>query len=157
MVRVGEAVPNLFADADGAEAMHWYHPRCAAYRRPEAFLQALDASPLEFDDRGALVAAAQLGVEHQRLPRLDQAGRSPSARAACRHCREPIPKDAWRLSLLFWQDGRFMPSGFIHAACARDYLGTTDVLDRLRHFMPALTADDDAAIAAALITPPAAG
>lgn len=156
-VRVGEAVPNMFADADGAEAMHWYHPRCAAYRRPDAFMAAVETSDLAFDEREALVAAAALGIEHPRLARLDQAGRAPSARAACRHCREPIPKDAWRLSLLFWQDGRFMPSGFIHAACAREYLGTADLLDRLRHAMPALSEADAAAIAAALTPPPAAG
>ena len=28
-VRVGDAVPNLFADKEGAEAMHWYH--CLLY------------------------------------------------------------------------------------------------------------------------------
>lgn len=156
-VRVGEAVPNLFADKDGAEATHWYHPRCAAFRRPEAFLQAVETSPGVFADGDDLVAVAQRGITHHRLPRVDRAERAPSGRAACRACRAPIPKDQWRIGLLFWQDGRFAPAGFIHTTCARAYLGTVEILDRLRHAGPALTAADLDAIARELDAgPPAA-
>ncbi len=157
-VRVGEAVPNLFADKDGAEATHWHHPVCAAFRRPEAFLQAVESATVDVPDREALVAAATAGVAHHRLPRLDRAERAASARAACRACRTPIPKDAWRVALLFWEDGRFLPAGFIHAACAAEYAGTNDVLARVRHFSPALSAVDLADLADALGaggTPPA--
>lgn len=152
--RVGEAVPNLYADADGAEAMHWYHPWCAAYQRPEACLQALTASAEGPDDRAALITAAELGVAHPRVARVHTAGRATSGRAACRHCRAPIARDSWRLALLFWQDGRFAPSGFIHVPCAAEYLGTTAIVDRLRHFTPALTDADVAEIATALAAPP---
>ncbi|MEZ5420775.1 MAG: PARP-type zinc finger-containing protein [Vicinamibacterales bacterium] len=107
-LRVGEAVPNLYADADGAETTHWYHPRCAAYRRPEAFLAAVAATPTP-DVEASLIAAATLGVAHHRLPRLARAERAASARAACRACRTPIAKGHWRLALLFWQDGRSCP------------------------------------------------
>jgi hypothetical protein len=141
---MGEAVPNLYAEADGAESTHWYHVRCGAYRRPEAFLLAAESATAVVDDRDALVAAAQLGVAHHRLPRVDQVDRAPSGRATCRECRTPIEKGAWRISLLFWQDGRFSPSGFIHVTCAMAHLGTSDILDRLRHFGPMLT-DDEAA------------
>lgn len=141
-VRVGDAVPNLFADKEGAEAMHWYHPLCAAYRRPESFLQALEGSDVELPDREALVALAAEGVAHHRLPRLDRAERAPTARAACRACRVAIPKDAWRIALLFWQDGRFAPAGFVHATCAATYFETADLLDRVRYFTPALTDAD---------------
>jgi len=151
--RIGEAVPNLYADAEGAEAMHWYHPWCAAFQRPEAALQALGASADGPDDRAALIAAAGLGVAHPRLARVHTAGRAPSGRAACRHCRTPIAKDAWRIALLFWQDGRFAPSGFIHVPCAPAYLGTTAIIDRLRHFTPALTEADLAGIGADLVGP----
>lgn len=155
-VRVGEAVPNLYADTESAETTHWYHPRCAAFRRPEAFLQAVEASAEAIDARDALVAAAEAGVAHPRLPRIDRAERAPSARATCRACRTPIPKDGWRLSLLFWQDGRFAPAGFIHATCARAYLGTVDVLARLQHFTPDLTAADVSDIARELEAGPPA-
>jgi ribosomal protein L37AE/L43A len=149
--RFGEAVPNLYADAEGAEALHWYHPRCAAFQRPEAALQALGASPDGPGERAALIAAAELGVAHPRVARVHTAGRAPSGRAACRHCRTPIAKGAWRIALLFWQDGRFAPSGFIHVPCADEYLGTTAIIDRLRHFTPALTEADLAQIAADLV------
>ena len=146
-LRIGGSVPNLYADADGAESRHWHHPVCAAYRRPEAFLQAVEGADVVLPDRDALIAIAAEGVAHHRLPRLDRAERASSARAACRACRAAIPKDAWRIALLFWQDGRFAPAGFIHTTCARAYLGTIEILDRLRHARPDLTEADLDAIA----------
>lgn len=155
-LRVGEGVPNLYADKEGAETTQWYHPVCAAYRRPEAFLAAVESSPVVLPDREALVAAAALGVAHHRLPRIDRAERAPSARAACRSCRAPIPKGHWRIALLFWQDGRYAPAGFIHAACAASHVGTAQILDRLRHFSPHLTGDDLEALGEAVTVTPSA-
>jgi ribosomal protein L37AE/L43A len=154
--RIGEVVPNLYADAEGAEVLHWYHPWCAAYQRPEAALQALGAAADGPSDRAALIAAAEHGVAHPRVVRVHAAGRAPTGRAACRHCRAPIAKGAWRIALLFWQDGRFAPAGFIHAACAGPYLETTAIGDRLRYFTPGLSDDDAAALTAELDRPPPA-
>lgn len=140
--RVGERVPNPFADGEGAETTHWYHPPCAAYKRPEAFLAALETTPVPLDREESLVAAARLGVAHHRVPRVDAAGRAPTGRAACRACKTPIEKDSWRIGLVFYEDGRFAPSGFIHARCAGEYLGTKDLADRIRHFSPALGETD---------------
>lgn len=151
--RVGEAAPNLYANAEDAVTTHWYHPACAAYRRPEAFLEAVQASSAALNDREALEAAARLGVACHRVPRVDRASRAPSARATCRACREAIPKGQWRISLLFWQDGRFAPAGFIHAACAGAYLETTAILDRVRYFTPDLTGEDVRELARELGTP----
>lgn len=39
----------------------------------------------------------------------------------------------------YYEEGRFVPSGFIHAGCATDYFGTADILWRLRHFSPGLS------------------
>lgn len=151
--RIGEAVPNMFADGENAEARHWYHPRCAAYRRPEAFLQALESTEAPVDDRDALVATAQAGVAHHRLPRIDKAERAASGRASCRQCKTPIVKGAWRLTLLFWEDGRFMPAGYLHPSCVAAYAETTDgVLERVRHFTPDLGDEDAALIAASMTT-----
>jgi Poly(ADP-ribose) polymerase and DNA-Ligase Zn-finger region len=155
-LRVGEAVPNMFAETDGAEATHWYHPVCAAYRRPEAFLQAVEGTDLALPERDDLVAIAAEGVAHHRLPRLDKAERAPTARAACRHCRVAIPKDAWRIALLFWQDGRFAPAGFVHASCAPAYFETADLLGRVRRATPALTDTDAEALAREFAAPPPA-
>lgn len=155
--RIGEAVPNLFANTEDAQARHWYHPACAAYRRPEAFLQAIAGTDAAIEDRERLIAEAQLGVTHERLPRVDRAERAASGRASCRECRTAIAKDSWRLTLLFWQDGRFVPSGYVHTGCAAAYLGTTAIGDRLRHFTPDLTDADLADITAGLTAPPAQG
>jgi hypothetical protein len=61
-------------------------------------------------------------------------GRAPSGRARCRSCHEAIPKGAWRVALVYYEEGRFEPSGFIHLGCAADYFETADILDRVRHF-----------------------
>lgn len=148
-VRLGERVPNPFSD-DGGETTHWYHPACGAFRRPEAFLDALGSATIEVPDRAALEQEAALGVAHHRAPRVSTASLAPTGRATCRGCKDAIAKDTWRIALVFYEDGRFVPSGFVHASCAASYLETTELLPRIRHFSPDLTDDDMAALSAAL-------
>ena len=143
-LRFGERLPNPFAD-DEAEMTHWFHVPCAAYTRPEPFLETIATTTETVADRVSLEHEARLGAEHRRLPRVRAAERAATARAACRQCKEPIAKDAWRIALMYYEDGRFVPSGFIHATCAATYLETTDVAARLRHFSPALSGEDLAA------------
>jgi hypothetical protein len=142
-LRFGERLPNPFSDNDG-EMTRWFHLRCAAFKRPEPLLETLAETSESIDGRDRLEQDAKAGIEHRRLPRVDSASRAPSGRAACRSCKEPIPKDAWRIALVFYEDGRFAPSGYIHLTCVPGYLETTDILGRLRHFTPQLT-DADAA------------
>jgi hypothetical protein len=144
--RFGERLPNPYADGEGAEMTHWFHPICAAFKRPESLLEFLNAATDPVENRDALLRHAEAGIAHRRLPRVDAAGRAPSGRAACRHCREMIEKGRWRIALVYYEDGRFAPSGYIHLTCAREYLETTDVIDRLRHFSTALTEADIAEI-----------
>jgi hypothetical protein len=134
-LRFGERLPNPFADG---EMTHWFHLDCAAFKRPEPFLETLETRTDPLDGRERLESEARRGVAHRRLPRINGAERSPSGRAQCRSCREPIAKGAWRISLVFWEEGRFEPAGFIHAGCARAYLDTTDVIARVRRFSPGL-------------------
>ena len=140
-LRFGERLPNPYGD-EGGEMTHWFHLPCAAYRRPEAFLETLAATAAAIADVDQLTQQAQLGVTHRRLPRVSTAGRASSGRAACRACKDPIAKDTWRIALLFYDDGRFVPSGYIHAACTGPYIETTDIMDRVKHFSPDLTAAD---------------
>lgn len=137
-LRFGERYPNPYGDG---EATLWFHPVCAAYKRPEPLLEALTENPEEAQ-HDSLLQIASLGVRHRRLPRIDGAHRAPTGRARCRCCREMIPKDAWRIGLVFFEQARFEPAGFVHASCANDYFETTDILDRLLHFSPDLTPDD---------------
>ncbi len=138
-LRFGESLPNPFADG---ETTHWFHLDCAAFKRPEPFLETLETRTEALDDAERLVSEARLGVTHPRLPRINGAERSPSGRAQCRSCRGSIDKGAWRIPLVFYEDGRFAPSGFIHVPCSGTYFETTDVLSRLKHFSPNLSDED---------------
>jgi hypothetical protein len=130
-LRFGERLPNPFADGD---MTLWFHPECAAHKRPEPFLEALAAGGAELPSADRLAEIARVGIAHRRLPRIDGAERSPNARARCRSCREPIPKGEWRISLVFFEAGRFSPSGYVHAGCSREYFGTAEVAARVRNF-----------------------
>jgi hypothetical protein len=44
-----------------------------------------------------------------------------------------IPKDGWRLALVYYEEGRFEASGYIHARCAPIYFETAEVTERLPH------------------------
>jgi hypothetical protein len=138
-LRFGESLPNPFADG---ETTQWFHLECAAFRRPEPFLATLEARTEPLGDAERLVMEARRGVAHPRLPGINGAERSPSGRAQCRSCRGKIDKGAWRIALVFYEDGRFLPSGFIHVPCSQAYFETVDVLPRLRRFSRKLSEDD---------------
>jgi len=138
-LRFGESLPNPFADG---ETTHWFHLDCAAFKRPEPFLETLEARTEPLENADFLTAEARLGIAHRRLPRVSGAERSPSAQAACRSCRSKIVKGVWRIPLVFYEDGRFSPSGFIHVPCAREYFETVAVLPRLKRFASGLSEAD---------------
>lgn len=138
-LRFGERVPNSYAEG---ETTLWYHPLCAAYKRPEALLEALPAAPPELVDMDLLERAARASASHERLPRIAGAERAPTGQARCRHCREAIAKESWRIRLVFYEDGRFAPSGFLHLGCQRAYFEGEDIVPALLHFSPELSEAD---------------
>jgi hypothetical protein len=155
-LRFGEALPNPFAEG---ETTHWFHPVCAAFKRPEPLLEALAAHAEALaeraealPDRERLERDARAGVLHPRLQRISGAERAPTGRAACRHCKAPIEKAAWRIALVFYEDARFSPAGFVHVGCAPAYFetgasgpdaaGGSAVVERVRRFAPGLGAED---------------
>jgi hypothetical protein len=148
-LRLGERLPNPYGD-DGSEMTLWFHVVCGALTRPEPFLTALDTAAETIAGREALEGEARRGVAHRRLPRARAAGRAPTGRAMCRACRQPIERGTWRISLAYYEDGRFVPSGFIHVRCAPAYLETPDVMARIRHFSPGLSDAEIAEIQAEL-------
>jgi hypothetical protein len=135
-LRFGERQPNAFGEG---EMTLWFHLPCAAYSRPEAFLTVESSVP-----DATLAAAARFGIEHRRVPRLHGAERAPTGRAHCRSCKELIDKGSWRIAIVFFEEYRFNPGGYIHVQCAREYFGTVDLMPRIRHFSPEL---DEAALA----------
>jgi hypothetical protein len=146
--RFGERLPNPY-DEGGGDMTRWFHLPCAAFKRPEPFVEMLAAGE-PFDDRERLEHEAKLGIEHRRLPRANTAERASTGRATCRQCKEPIAKGEWRISLVYYEDGRFSPAGYVHTACVSGYFETTAIMPRVKHFSPALTDADLAEIAAAV-------
>jgi hypothetical protein len=109
------------------------------------------------DEAERLGDDARRGLEHERLTRINGAERDPSGRAQCRSCRTTIAKGAWRITLVFYEEGRFTAAGFVHPACAQAYFETADVLARIKRFAPGLGEADLAEIDAQLRTPAASG
>jgi hypothetical protein len=142
-LRFGERQPNPFGEG---EMTLWFHPACAAYKRPEPLLETLAASPVEIPDHEAVERAARHTLEHRRLPRIDGAERAPTSQAKCRHCHEPIERGTWRIRLVFFQDGRFDPGGFLHLACRKPYFERDDIAEQVLHFSPDLSDSDRAAL-----------
>jgi Poly(ADP-ribose) polymerase and DNA-Ligase Zn-finger region len=138
-LRFGEVVPNPFAEG---ETTHWFHPECGAYKRPEPFLEALATTTVTLEDAERLEAEARFGLAHERLSRINGAERSPTGRAQCRSCKEPIVKDAWRITLVFYEEGRFSPAGYVHIGCCQAYFEMIAVMPRLRRFSPSLREED---------------
>jgi hypothetical protein len=149
-LRFGESVANPFAEG---ETIHWFHLDCASFKRPEPFLATLEAGMEPLADGERLTAEAKLGMEHHRVPRINGVERAASGRAQCRSCRTAIEKGAWRISLVFYEEGRFAPAGYVHVRCAQTYFETIDIVARLRRFSPALAEPDLKAIAEELQAP----
>jgi hypothetical protein len=140
-IRFGERIPNPFAEG---ETTLWFHPLCGAYKRPEAMLEALAQPPTDVPGVDALERAARGNSAQRRLPRISGAERAPTGQAKCRHCHEPIPRGAWRIRLVFYEEGRFSPAGFVHLTCRGDYFETSDILAPLLHFSPDLSDEERA-------------
>lgn len=135
-VRLGEEVPNPFGDGS---AKHWYHLRCGALRRPEAFLEALGSINEEagelvsLPERDSLRALAEPGTLYYRLCRFVKVEEASSGRARCQGCRKLIEKGELRFVLERIEDGMVSGSGFAHIRCAHQYAGAVDgVLERVK-------------------------
>jgi hypothetical protein len=139
VLRFGERVPNPYAEG---ETTLWYHPLCAAYKRPEALLEALPAAPPELTDAGELEHSARSTSAHPRLVRIHGAERAPTGQAKCRHCHEPIAKASWRIRLVHYEEGRFAPSGFLHLGCQSAHFEGADIVPALLHFTAELSDAD---------------
>lgn len=151
-VRFGECLENPFAE--GKQMMLWFHPLCAAYKRPEPFLEALAAEPAVLADGKRLERAARDGVTHRRLPRIDGAEPSPSGQATCRSCRNVIERGSWRIRLAFFEEGRFAPGGYVHLDCRSAYFEVDDIVDRVLQFSSGLSDEDREALRRALDATP---
>ena len=138
-VRFGERMLNMFGEG---ESTLWFHPLCAAYKRPQSVLQALAEGNASVPDREAIERAARSSASQRRLPRIDGAERAPGSQARCRHCHEPILKGTWRIRLVYYEEGYFSPGGFVHLACCQAYFETDDMMEQVLHFSPDLSEEE---------------
>jgi hypothetical protein len=138
-LRFGERLPSIFGEG---QATLWFHPLCAAYKRPQRFLEALVETTGSVPDRKLLERAALRSVAHERLQRIDAAERSPSGQAKCRSCHLPIARGSWRIRVVFYEEGRLTPGGYVHLGCRKLYFETDEILDQVLHFSPALSGAD---------------
>lgn len=138
-LRFGETLPNPFA---GGDMTLWFHPLCAAYKLPESMLEALKENADAAVDRATLERTALRTTEHPRTARIDGAERARSGQAACRSCHEPIALGSWRIRIVYYEEGRFAPGGFIHVGCRKAYFDTDDILEHVLHFSPHLSEDE---------------
>ena len=151
-LRFGERLANPFADG---EMTLWFHPGCAAWKRPEQILQALAEASTAIPSRDALERAARASLVHRRLARIDGAERAPGAQASCRSCRERIARGSWRIRLVFFEEGRFSPAGYVHLDCRSAYFEGYEVLEPMLHFSHALTDADREELRSLFAPPPA--
>ena len=134
--RFGERLPNPFG---GGEMTLWFHPLCAAYKLPQEMLEGLQDTSEAVPDREALERAVHASASSERRRRIDGAERSRSGQAACRCCREPIERGTWRIRIVYYEEGRFSPGGYIHLGCCKPYFDTDAVLDQVLQLSPALS------------------
>ncbi len=134
--RFGERVPNLFAEG---ETTLWFHPICAAYKRAQSLLDALGVVTEAVPDQENLRRAALATLAHPRAERIDGAERSPSSQAKCRQCHEPIEKGSWRIRIVYYEEGRFSPGGYVHLGCRKEYFETDEVRDAILQFSRTLS------------------
>jgi hypothetical protein len=45
----------------------------------------------------------------------------------------------WRIQLVFYEEGRFAPGGFVHLECRKAYFETDDVRDQVLRFSSGLS------------------
>jgi hypothetical protein len=58
-------------------------------------------------------------------------------------------RGSWRVRVVFYEEGRFAPGGYVHLACRKVYFETDEILEQALHFSPALSdADRDELIRA---------
>jgi hypothetical protein len=130
----------------------WFHPLCAAYKRPQPLLEVLDQTTESVADQETLRGAVLRSVKYPRVQRIDGAEKSRSGQAKCRHCHEPILLASWRIRVVFYDEGRFAPGGYVHLGCRAAYFETDEVLEPLLHFSPALTETERAELIRAFAT-----
>jgi poly [ADP-ribose] polymerase len=128
-LRFGEEQPSAFGEGN---QWVWQHLACAAKKKPGPVREAMAAFEGEIPDRAGLEAA--LAEADQNATAFPHAERAPTGRSKCQHCSEPIEKGALRVAFERELDMGGAPrigAGYLHAACAAEYLEDADLMATL--------------------------
>ena len=124
-LRFGEEQPSAFAEG---MQMVWHHLTCAAKKRPAQVRSALTAFPGEVPDRAGLETL--LAEADKTATTFPYAERAATGRSKCLQCREPIEKGTLRVATEREVEAGGMArsgAGYLHPACAGEYLEEQDL------------------------------
>jgi hypothetical protein len=133
-LRFGEETVNAFSDS-GEPSYFWYHLACAAKAKPKLLQAELEKHSGEIPNREELMTLMQKAAGKEKPTAFPYGERAPTARSRCIACEEPIDKDAFRIAVEREVDtGAFVTKGpgYLHPACASDYLDDDSLVDHLR-------------------------
>ena len=148
-LRFGEEQPSAFSEG---MQMVWHHLICAAKKRPVPVRAALATFEGEVPDRAGLDAA--LAEADQTATVFPYAERASTGRSKCLHCKEAIEKATLRVATEREVDFGGMAragAGYLHPACAREYLEVEDLPAALKQNSRGLTDEDLAELEAQLV------
>ncbi len=159
VLRFGEETVNTFS-SDGGTSYFWHHLECAAGKVPAKVKTALASFTGTVPDReklDAILAAPPkaAGRSGGGGPKASYpyAERASTGRSKCMQCDEAIEKGTLRVAVEREVDtGTFTSTGpgYLHPACAAEYTGEDDLLEKIKANMPTLAAEDLSALEAEL-------
>jgi hypothetical protein len=148
-LRFGEEQPSQFAE--GMQWV-WHHLTCAAKSKPAPVRSALASFDGEVPARAELEAI--LADADKTATVFPYAERASTGRSKCLHCREPIEKGTLRVATEREVEMGGMArtgAGYLHPACAGEYLETEDLGAALRENSRGLSDSDFAELEQQLV------
>lgn len=149
--KIDKGVPRIGVLVDGfyGPGYSWNHIKCLAkkdYGKVEEAYELLDLDPeLKLPSLESLKQEAEKADAKKKEKKLaPYAERAPTGRSKCKHCGEPIEKDAWRVAVLreveFGAQVRAGPIN-VHPACVSEALMAPDSRTEPEGFDEALRAN----------------
>jgi hypothetical protein len=129
-LRYGEEQPSAFAEG---MQMVWHHLTCAAKKKPVGVRTALAAFAGDVPNRAELETLMAEGDKTATV--FPYAERAPTGRSKCQQCHEPIEKGHLRVAVEREIEAGTMAragAGYLHAACAVEYIQDENLLATLR-------------------------
>jgi hypothetical protein len=147
VLRFGEETVNTFS-SDGGTSYFWHHLTCAAGKVPAKVKEALATFTGTVPDRDkldAILAAPPKAAKGGPKAAFPYAERAATGRSKCMQCDEAIEKGTLRVAVeREVETGSFAATGpgYLHPACAAEYTGDDELVEKIKVNMPDLPAAD---------------